>query len=163
MGIRANTVIPDFAGIGQSWLVDLISFVNRASQMNNSQRNTENLKSIPYLGDQMKSAPLCTHLPWVGGDGYFQTYFAQKPLVAATHCSIRLGWTLNPWGSTHTTATSFIFSSKFCIFLILSQNEDLTQCSDFCFHCSPSPSSTSDLWVFKFLSAWWIMIKLGHI
>ena len=64
--------------------------------------------SVLYIGDRMRSAPLCSHLPWASPGGHFQTYFAQKPLVGATHCSIRLGWTLYPWGSTHTTATFFI-------------------------------------------------------
>ena len=83
-----------------------------------------------------------------------------------THCSIRLGCPLNPWGSTH---DCYIFHH---LHFFLENQQDVSgehtaskagsYFHIFGSHCSHLPTisfSTSDPWVFKFLSARWIIIS----
>ena len=69
---RMDTNIRGYAVIGNGW-----SNILNVSQI--WQRKFKFIDwSVLYIGDQMKSAPLCSHLPWASPGGRFQTYFAEK-------------------------------------------------------------------------------------
>ena len=122
--------------------------------------NEENIQRGPLSQSHPLQQPGPLGFPGLVAPDIFCTKTFGGAGWRGTHCSIRLGCPLNPWGSTH---DCYIFHH---LHFFLENQQDVSgehtaskagsYFHIFGSHCSHLPTisfSTSDPWVFKFLSA----------